>query len=146
MRLAPVLALVALAACIEGNGVSLPPPGTAVITFGDGGPFNGGTETQVYANDVIVHTSYGPFDRSPDRRVRQGWPGAFGSLRATLAAEGPATARRLSRRDLACPDYGSDFVTAEPPVAGISELGTACPDPAMAALLSALRAALVRPE
>ncbi len=140
------LAALALAACVETAEVPVPSPGTPVITFGEGGPFNGGVETQVFANDVIVHTSFGPFDRSPDRRVRQGWPGAFAALRAALEEKGPTAARTLRGNEPACTDYGSDFVTADPPVAGLTSFGAGCPNPAMTALLATLRSSLVRPE
>ncbi len=65
---------------------------------------------------------------------------------AVLAAKGPAAKAAIKPQAEQCMDYGTDMVRATPPIAGIDYISAACPDAAMAGLMSDLLAAIAAPK
>jgi hypothetical protein len=124
--------------------LAVPPAGTPVIEISSGS-FYGSSATQVFATDILVTTFSKGAGRPDQQNVQQAAAGTYDRVAAVLAAKGPAAKAAIVPHDLQCLDYGTDVVRAEPPVAGIAQIVTACPDDAMAALTSALLAAIAPP-
>ena len=57
-------------------------------------------------------------------------------------AEGRATQAALKPQTAPCLDYGTDQVSAAPPLAGFDHVSAACPDPAITALMGHVLASL----
>lgn len=129
-------ALLLLAAC----ATSGPAPGTAMITVASGG-FFGSSSTQIFADGTLVGRQATP-GKAPITRVQHGSPAAYAKAATVLAAEGAETRRRMKDQTVQCLDYGTDQITATPPVAGFDHLAAGCPDQALSDLMSHVLATL----
>ncbi len=116
---------------------------TAVITVSTGS-FFGSSSTQIYADGTLISTNASA-GKPPVRVVQHAAPGTYAKAAAVLAAKGAATRRAIKPHAQQCLDYGLDQVTASPPVAGFDLASSACPDEAMAALMSHVLATLSQP-
>ena len=72
--------------------------------------------------------------------------GHFARAAAVLASRGQTVRFALRSAGAPCPDYGSDLVTATPPIAGIAALSSSCPNRALTNLISDLETAMALPK
>lgn len=118
----------------------LPAPGTPQITVASAS-FHGSTSTRIFADGTLIAITANP-GKPPVQTVQTSTPDAYARAAAVIAAEGAATKLALKRQTDQCLDYGTDQVTASRPIAGFDQVSTACPDPAMTALMDHVLAAL----
>ena len=118
-------------------------PGTPVIVVASAS-FSGSSSTQIFADGAVISDRTTP-GRPPRHSVQHGPPEAYMRAAAVLRAEGKATLRALKPAPDQCLDYGTDQVTATPPVAGFDQASAACPDAGLIALMDHVLAALAPP-
>jgi hypothetical protein len=130
-----------LAACVPADADQ------AQIRFGNSGSITGpGIITTVAADDsatVTINDWSG--QESGNTQSYAIVPGSFARVQALLAAEGAAVQAALDPGVAACQDFGTDFIEAEPPVAGIGRLSAGCPEAPLYGLINRLSAAIAAP-
>ncbi len=119
----------------------LPVAGEIVVASGG---FFGSSSTQIFSDGTVIVTNATP-GQAPIRSITHGLPEAYVKAAAVLAAEGPATQRAIKPHAQLCMDYGTDQVTASPPVAGFDTATAACPDAALSDLMDHVLATLAQP-
>ena len=127
-------AMLLLAACALAQ---VPPAGTPVITpviTVASASFHGSTSTQIFADGTLTSINATP-GNPPVKTTNTASPDAYTRAAAVIAAEAAVTKLALKPHPDQCLDYGTDQVTATPPIAGFAQIFTACPDKAMTALM-----------
>lgn len=132
-------AVLAVASC----GAPKPFPAVGEIVVASGG-FSGSSSTQIFSDGTVIQSTAVP-GGVPIRTVQHAMPDVYRKAASVLAAEGLATRRALKPQAEPCLDYGTDQVSATPPVAGFDRVSAACPDPALSTLMAHVLATLARP-
>ncbi len=120
-----------------------PLPQAGEIVVASGGSF-GSSSTQIFSDGTVIST-HAVSGQVPVRAIRHGLPEAYRKAAAILAAEGLASRRAIKPQVRPCLDYGTDQVSAAPPIAGFDKAVAACPDAALQALMSDVLATLAQP-
>lgn len=139
LRFAGLSALALLTACAAPAPV--PAVGEIVVSSGS---FAGTNTTQIFSDGTVIRTAAQP-GRAPIRSITHAMPDAYRNAAAVLVAEGLATQRALKPQERPCLDYGTDQVTATPPVSGFDTASAMCPDAVLSGLMSDVLATLGQP-
>jgi len=134
-------AALVLGGCV---GTAEPPAGTAYVEVYSGSGWSGYTQTRVYADDSIGTESAPPGGTPLSRTVVQGASGTYARVADLVARRGPGAGAARKDQDQMCMDYGTDAVTAVPPVGGFASVSASCPDEAVSALMTAVLSELSR--
>ncbi len=112
-----------------------------MIEVASGGSMFGSNSTRIYA-DGTVALDIATVGYTPMHWVQQGRPGAYAAAAAIIATEGKRTKAALKPDTEICPDYGSDAVRADPPIAGFDYVASSCPNDAVTALMDHILSAV----
>ena len=139
MKALPALCFALLAACAAPAPV--PAVGEIVVSSGS---FAGTNTTQIFSDGTVIRTTASP-GLAPIRSITHRVPDAYRKAAAVLLAEGPATRSTLKPHRIPCLDYGTDQVTATPPVGGFDAASATCPEAALSDLMAHVLATLGQP-
>ena len=136
MRLAAMM-LTMLAACAAPQPAAEDAAGLPYVEIGEGSGFSGSTTFRVLADGRWTLDIFDPF-AAPVSRQGDAGPAAHAAARAA-ALEGIAALGPVS--PVACPDYGTDFVTVSDGDAVVAEVSAACPGTGVPEVILAVRQA-----